>query len=107
MRLFYSELSVHLFCFGFLLHHPKPLRKRSQSYLLFVQFAGGWQSIVVFNGLHLSSPLNAALIMVCTPILVLLIKTISGVELTKLQWIGLFVRIYRSMLSYFQSIRYC
>ena len=44
--------------------------------------------LLFFNGLHLSSPLNAALIMVCTPILVLLIKTVSGVELTKLQWIG-------------------
>ncbi len=44
--------------------------------------------LLFFNGLHLSSPLHAALIMVCTPILVLVIKTWNGGTLNKVQWSG-------------------
>ncbi|MBK6545264.1 MAG: DMT family transporter [Saprospiraceae bacterium] len=50
--------------------------------------------LLFFNGLKMTSPLHAALIMVCTPILVLLIKSIKGDQLTKLQWAGCIIGLF-------------
>lgn len=47
--------------------------------------------LLFFNGLKNTSPVHAALLMVCTPILVLLIKVIQGQSLSKRQWIGCFI----------------
>ncbi|MBK9108572.1 MAG: DMT family transporter [Saprospiraceae bacterium] len=44
--------------------------------------------LLFFNGLKNTSPVHAALLMVCTPILVLLIKFLQGQSLSKKQWLG-------------------
>lgn len=44
--------------------------------------------LLFFNGLKNTSPIHAALIMVCTPLLVLLIKTATGTKLQIHQWLG-------------------
>ncbi len=44
--------------------------------------------LLFFNGLHKSAPVHAALIMVCTPILVLILSYFGGKQLLKIQWLG-------------------
>ncbi|MBK7913280.1 MAG: DMT family transporter [Saprospiraceae bacterium] len=67
----------------------KKIEKGDLKLLIICSICGvAGNQLLFFNGLHLSSPLNAALIMVCTPILVLLIKMLGGSVLTTLQWIG-------------------
>lgn len=44
--------------------------------------------LLFFNGLKLTSPVHAALIMVCTPILVILMQLFRGHSMNLRQWIG-------------------
>lgn len=47
--------------------------------------------LLFFNGLKRTSPIHAALLMVCTPLLVLLFRAVQGTHLNNRQWLGCFL----------------
>jgi len=59
--------------------------------------------LLFFNGLKNTSPIHAALIMVCTPLLVLLIKTLVGTSLQFHQWIGCMLGLTGAVYLIMQS----
>ncbi len=86
--IFYRVLSAALL---FLLFFPSSwkLEKEDLPEMILCMVCGiAANQLLFFNGLHLTSPVHAALIMVCTPILVLILSYFEGTHLQKIQWLG-------------------
>ncbi|MBL7824729.1 MAG: DMT family transporter [Saprospiraceae bacterium] len=68
---------------------PKRVNKSDHLELIICSITGVLANqLLFFNGLALTSPIHAALIMVCTPLLVLILSTIEGKILSRINWLG-------------------
>ncbi len=77
--------------FFFLLFFGKPIKIEKKDYGLFLLCAVTGvlaNQLLFFNGLERTSPIHAALIMICTPLIVLAIIGFQGKKLSLLQWLG-------------------
>lgn len=71
---------------------PGKIERSDWPGLLFCSFTGVFANqLLFFNGLALTSPIHASLIMICTPIIVMLIRVVQGESMNAVQWIGCFL----------------
>ncbi len=83
------RISVASVLFIFFFGMPKKILKSDHVELLICSITGVLANqLLFFNGLALTSPIHAALIMVCTPLLVLILGFINGKILSKTNWVG-------------------
>ncbi|HEX5624959.1 MAG TPA: DMT family transporter [Saprospiraceae bacterium] len=81
--------------FGIFTRSREPIRKEDYLDFAICAICGvAGNQLLFFNGLKWTSPLHAALIMVCSPILVLILQTLLGKPLTRLQVLGCFIGLF-------------
>lgn len=71
---------------------PKKVERSDWQALMYCAFTGVFANqLLFFNGLALTSPIHASLIMICTPIIVMLIRVVQGQTMNAIQWAGCFL----------------